>query len=157
VSRSTDTRRRTPCPGAHDAEESLRDAPAPIRRTGGWTNRPIGGVGSAYSRIKRSGFADVTADQTGPHGHTELASWTAEDSEAQQEAIEAFRRELDGGMLVSATLADGSAEVVRELPFDADLVVLRRRSPEAKWNRAFHAKQDYCFSSKAAPPDRLRP
>ena len=41
-------------------------------------------------------------------------------------AIEAFRRELDEGMLASATLADGSAEVVRELPLDADLVVLRR-------------------------------
>ena len=41
-------------------------------------------------------------------------------------AIEAFRRELDEGMLASATLADGSAEVVRELPLTADLVVMRR-------------------------------
>jgi hypothetical protein len=59
-------------------------------------------------------------------GHTELASWTAEDAGAQRVAIEAFRRELDEGMLASATLADGSAEVVRELPLEADLVVLRR-------------------------------
>jgi hypothetical protein len=59
-------------------------------------------------------------------GHTELASWTATDADAQEAAIEAFRRELDEGMLASATLADGSAEVVRELPLDADLVVLRR-------------------------------
>jgi hypothetical protein len=59
-------------------------------------------------------------------GHTELANWTAEDAEAQQAAIEAFRRELDEGMLASATLADGSAEVVRDLPLDAELVVLRR-------------------------------
>jgi hypothetical protein len=59
-------------------------------------------------------------------GHTELASWTAEDTGSQQEAIDAFRRELDDGMLASATLADGSAEVVRELPLDAELVVLRR-------------------------------
>jgi hypothetical protein len=59
-------------------------------------------------------------------GHTELASWTAADAEAQDGAIEAFRRELDEGMLASATLADGSAEVVRELPLDADLVILRR-------------------------------
>jgi hypothetical protein len=59
-------------------------------------------------------------------GHTELASWTAEDPKAQQDAIEAFRRELDEGMLASATLADGSAEVVRELPLDAELVVMRR-------------------------------
>jgi hypothetical protein len=59
-------------------------------------------------------------------GHTELASWTTQDGDSQQAAIEAFRRELDDGMLASATLADGSAEVVRELPLDADLVVLRR-------------------------------
>jgi hypothetical protein len=59
-------------------------------------------------------------------GHTELASWSADDAEAQLSAIEAFRRELDEGMLASATLADGSAEVVRELPLDADLVVMRR-------------------------------
>jgi hypothetical protein len=59
-------------------------------------------------------------------GHTELASWTADDVRSQQAAVEAFRRELDEGMLASATLSDGSAEVVRELPLDADLVVLRR-------------------------------
>jgi hypothetical protein len=59
-------------------------------------------------------------------GHTELASWTPGDADAQKDAIEAFRRQLDEGMLASATLADGSAEVVRELPLDAELVVLRR-------------------------------
>ena len=59
-------------------------------------------------------------------GHTELASWTGDDVASQQAAVEAFRRELDEGMLASATLADGTAEVVRELPLDADLVVLRR-------------------------------
>jgi hypothetical protein len=59
-------------------------------------------------------------------GHTELASWTSGDADAQESAIEEFRRELDEGMLASATLADGSAEVVRELPLEADLVVLRR-------------------------------
>jgi hypothetical protein len=59
-------------------------------------------------------------------GHTELASWTAEDADSQRVAIEAFRRELDDGMLASATLADGSAEVVRELPLDAELVIMRR-------------------------------
>ena len=59
-------------------------------------------------------------------GHTELASWTAEDGDSQRAAVEAFRRELDEGMLASATLSDGSAEVVRELPLDADLVILRR-------------------------------
>jgi hypothetical protein len=59
-------------------------------------------------------------------GHTELASWTDDDVSSQEAAIEAFRRELDEGMLASATLPNGSAEVVRELPLDADLVVLRR-------------------------------
>jgi hypothetical protein len=59
-------------------------------------------------------------------GHTELASWTAADVASQEAAIEFFRRELDDGMLASATLSDGSAEVVRELPLGADLVVMRR-------------------------------
>ena len=44
-------------------------------------------------------------------GHTELASWRAGDERSQEAAITAFRRELDDGMLASATLADGSAEV----------------------------------------------
>jgi hypothetical protein len=59
-------------------------------------------------------------------GHTELASWSAEDAVSQAAAVEAFRRELDQGMLASATLSDGSAQVVRELPLDAELVVMRR-------------------------------
>jgi hypothetical protein len=59
-------------------------------------------------------------------GHSELATWTADDAAARAAAVEAFRRELDAGMLASATRADGSAEVVRELPLDAELVVLRR-------------------------------
>jgi hypothetical protein len=59
-------------------------------------------------------------------GHTELASWSADDVASQEVAIQAFRRELDQGMLASATQPDGSAEVVRELPLDADLVVMRR-------------------------------
>jgi hypothetical protein len=59
-------------------------------------------------------------------GHTELASWTSDDPATQQAAIAAFRRELDEGMLASATRPDGTAEVVRELPLDAELVVLRR-------------------------------
>ena len=58
-------------------------------------------------------------------GHTTLAEWTAgaDDTEA---AVAAFRRELELGMIASATSADGTAEVVRELPVDADLVILRR-------------------------------
>lgn len=60
-------------------------------------------------------------------GHTELASWTSDDPASQEAAIAAFRRELDEGMLASVTRADGSAEVVRELPLDAELVVMRRQ------------------------------
>jgi hypothetical protein len=59
-------------------------------------------------------------------GHTEIATWTADDRASHEAAVEAFRRELDEGMLASATMADGTAEVVRELPLDADLVVMRR-------------------------------
>ncbi len=59
-------------------------------------------------------------------GHTEIATWTADDRASHEAAVEAFRRELDEGMLASATMADGTAEVVRELPVDADLVVMRR-------------------------------
>ena len=59
-------------------------------------------------------------------GHTTLAEWTSGDLAAQEAAVEAFRRELDNGMLASAPAADGSAEVVKKLPLDAELVVLRR-------------------------------
>ena len=59
-------------------------------------------------------------------GHTEVASWTADDPDSQAAAIEAFCGELEEGMLASVSHADGSAEVVRELPLDAELVVMRR-------------------------------
>ena len=59
-------------------------------------------------------------------GHTTLAEWRNGDPAAREAAVEAFRRELDEGMLASVPRADGSAEVVRELPLDAELVVLRR-------------------------------
>jgi hypothetical protein len=58
-------------------------------------------------------------------GHTTLAEWTAADEDAQRLAIEAFRRELDKGMLASVSRGE-AAEIVRELPLDAELVVLRR-------------------------------
>ncbi len=59
-------------------------------------------------------------------GHTTLAEWTAEDPASQQRALEAFERERESGMIASVTRADG-AEVVRELPLDAELVVMRRQ------------------------------
>jgi hypothetical protein len=59
-------------------------------------------------------------------GHTTLAEWSAGEADSHAEAVTAFRRELDAGMLASVPQADGTAEVVRELPMDAELVVLRR-------------------------------
>lgn len=59
-------------------------------------------------------------------GHTELATWSADDAASHEAAVEAFRRELDAGMFASVSRSDGTAEVVRELPLDAELVVLRR-------------------------------
>ena len=58
-------------------------------------------------------------------GHTTLAEWTAQNGGADG-AVEAFRRELDRGMIASVSHPDGTAEVVRELPLDAELVVMRR-------------------------------
>jgi hypothetical protein len=59
-------------------------------------------------------------------GHTTLAEWSAGEADSHAEAVAAFRRELDAGLLASIPTSNGSAEVVRELPADADLVVLRR-------------------------------
>jgi hypothetical protein len=59
-------------------------------------------------------------------GHTTLAEWTAGDSDAEERAIAVFRGELELGMIASAQRSDGNAEVVRELPLDAELVVMRR-------------------------------
>jgi hypothetical protein len=59
-------------------------------------------------------------------GHTTLAEWNHAEAGSHEEAVAAFRRELDAGMLASVPKSDGSAEVVRELPEEADLVVLRR-------------------------------
>lgn len=59
-------------------------------------------------------------------GHTTVAEWSAEEAGSHRGAVDAFRRELDAGMLASVPTADGNAEVVRELPVDAELVVLRR-------------------------------
>jgi hypothetical protein len=65
----------------------------------------------------------VRLDRT---GHTTLAEWSVGDSDAQRLAIAAFERERERGMLASVTRPHGEAEVVRELPLDADLVVMRR-------------------------------
>jgi hypothetical protein len=59
-------------------------------------------------------------------GHTTLAEWTVDDTDAQRRAIEAFEQERENGMIASVTRG-GEAEVVRELPLDAELVVMRRQ------------------------------
>ena len=58
-------------------------------------------------------------------GHSTLAEWTAEDPDAVEAAVAAFRCELDRGYLGMVSTGPGHAEQVRELPVDADLVILR--------------------------------
>lgn len=58
-------------------------------------------------------------------GHTTLAEWRAHDVEAVDAAVTAFRRELDRGYFAMVSTGPGHAEQVRELPVDADLVILR--------------------------------
>ena len=59
-------------------------------------------------------------------GHSTLATWAESDQAAADAASEALAQELERGFIASATLADGTSEVVRELPVDAELVTLRR-------------------------------
>jgi hypothetical protein len=59
-------------------------------------------------------------------GHSTLAEWTAGDTEAQAEAVAAFRAELDAGYYAVVTEGEGRARQVSELPLDAELVILRR-------------------------------
>ena len=59
-------------------------------------------------------------------GHTTLAEWTADDAEAVEAAVRAFRAELDQGYFGMVSTGEGHAEHVRELPLDADLVIMRK-------------------------------
>jgi hypothetical protein len=65
----------------------------------------------------------IRLDQT---GHTVLAHWSAEDSAAVQDARETLRAELDRGYFAVTSDPDGTSAQVRELPVDAELVILRR-------------------------------
>lgn len=58
-------------------------------------------------------------------GHTTVAEWEAADTASIEAAVEAFRRELDRGYLAMVSTGPGHAEQVRELPVDADTVILR--------------------------------
>jgi hypothetical protein len=59
-------------------------------------------------------------------GHSTLAEWTSADDAAFQAASEAFHRELDEGYIGVVSDGPGHGTQVRELPLDADLVIMRR-------------------------------
>jgi hypothetical protein len=59
-------------------------------------------------------------------GHTTLAEWRADDAEAVEAAVRAFREELDRGYFAMVSTGEGQAEQVRDLPLEADLVIMRR-------------------------------
>ena len=59
-------------------------------------------------------------------GHTTLAEWTAEDQAAYDAAVAEFRTALDEGCIAVVSESETEATQVRELPREADLVILRR-------------------------------
>jgi hypothetical protein len=59
-------------------------------------------------------------------GHSTLAEWTADDQAAFDAAVTAFRRELEDGYIGVVSEGEGHATQVRELPAEADLVIMRR-------------------------------
>ncbi len=65
----------------------------------------------------------IRLDET---GHTTLAEWSAEDEAAFEEAAVAFQAELDRGYFGIASMPDGTAEQITELPLDVPTVILRR-------------------------------
>ena len=65
----------------------------------------------------------IRMDQT---GHTTRAEWRADDADAVEAAVRAFREELDRGYFAMVSTGEGRAEQVRELPVGADLVIMRR-------------------------------
>ncbi len=59
-------------------------------------------------------------------GHTTVAEWAVGDAAATDAAVAAFREQLDAGYYAVVSTGEGHAEQVRELPLDAELVILRR-------------------------------
>ena len=59
-------------------------------------------------------------------GHSTLAEWTAGRPGRVRRRRRAFRRELDQGYIGVVTEGEGRATQVRELPADAELVIMRR-------------------------------
>jgi len=59
-------------------------------------------------------------------GHSTLAEWSAQDQTAFEAAVQEFRRQLEDGYIGVVSDGPGHATQVRELPADADLVIMRR-------------------------------
>ena len=59
-------------------------------------------------------------------GHSTLAEWTADDQAAFAAAVEHFRSQLEDGYIGVVDEGPGRATQVRELPREADLVIMRR-------------------------------
>ncbi|MBV8430216.1 MAG: hypothetical protein JO244_03580 [Solirubrobacterales bacterium] len=59
-------------------------------------------------------------------GHTVLAEWSAEDPASIEAAVATFRAQLDQGYFAVVANGAGRAHQVRELPVDAQSVILRR-------------------------------
>ena len=59
-------------------------------------------------------------------GHSTMAEWTTADDAGFELAVKQFREQLDQGFIGVLDHGNGQAEQIRELPRDADLVILRR-------------------------------
>lgn len=59
-------------------------------------------------------------------GHSTLAEWTAEDDTAFEAAVAQFRGQLEEGYIGVLDEGPGKATQVRELPREANLVIMRK-------------------------------
>ena len=59
-------------------------------------------------------------------GHSTLAEWETADQVAYDAAVEEFRRQVDDGYIGVVTEGPGQATQIRELPREADMVIMRR-------------------------------
>ena len=59
-------------------------------------------------------------------GHTTLAEWSTSDPASVKAAVAAFRAELELGSFAVVSEGEGQASQVRELPLEAELVIVRR-------------------------------
>jgi hypothetical protein len=59
-------------------------------------------------------------------GHTTLAEWSAADDQAFADAVEQFGSQLELGYIGTVPEGPGKATHVRELPRQAELVIMRR-------------------------------